>query len=193
MITGVLLAAGRSQRMGQPKLLLPWHGVQLVRHVAQTALQSPLDRLVVVVGHRAAHVEAALAGLPLEIVQNDQFMAGQSTSLRVGVEAARSSDAIVVLLADQPLLQPATIAALRARYKRDRPAIVVPRYHGERGNPVLWDRSMYERLRALSGDQGGRGVLHEFADAVAWVDVDDPGIVLDVDTPTAYAQLLERA
>lgn len=192
MITGILLAAGRSRRMGQPKLLLPWHGVPLVRHVAQTALRARLDELIVVVGHRAEHVGAALDGLHVKFVQNPDFLDGQSTSLRVGVAAAQTA-AIVVLLADQPLLQSATIDAMIDVYQHNRPAIVVPRYQGQRGNPVLWDRSLFGALQTISGDQGARGVLHEYREQIAWCDVDDRGILLDADTPDAYARLLEHS
>lgn len=178
--------------MGQPKLLLPWRGVQLIRHVVQTALQSQLDELVVVVGHRAAHVTSALDGLAARIVHNPHFVDGQSTSLRAGLAAASNAEAIVVLLADQPLLKSTTIDAIVERYKHDHPLIVVPRYQGQRGNPVLFDRSVFPKLQELTGDQGARGVLHEYSAQIAWLDVEDAGVLLDVDTPTGYAQLLEH-
>jgi molybdenum cofactor cytidylyltransferase len=194
MIIGILLAAGRSQRMGQPKLLLPWHGVPLIRHVAQSILQSKLDHLVVVIGHRAEHVRAALADVPIEIVHNAAFPDGQSTSLRAGIAAVRDrADAIVVLLADQPLLRPDTIDALIDAYQQTGARIVAPVHRGQRGNPILFAGSVFDELLAISGDQGARNVIKAHADEVLAVEVEDTGVVLDIDTPDMYAQLLEHA
>ena len=193
MIAGILLAAGRSQRMGQPKLLLPWHGVPLVRHVARLALRSGIDELIVVIGYRAAHVSAALADLPLRIVENEHFLEGQSTSLRAGLAAvSATTDAAIVLLADQPLLRPATIDALVRCYQEHAPLAVVPRYQGQRGNPVLFARTLFPALQTISGDQGARAVIHEHQDRVQWLDTADQGVLLDVDTPDMYQQLVER-
>lgn len=194
MIAGVLLAAGRSQRMGQPKLLLPWQGVPLIHFVAQQILRSQLDELIVVVGHRSEHLIAALDGLALRIVRNDDFLDGQSTSLRAGINALDTSvSAALVLLADQPLLQPATIDALIEVYAREQPPIVLPRYEGQRGNPVLFDRSLFAELVVITGDQGARSVLKAHAQSIRWLDTTDGGILLDIDTPDAYGALIERS
>jgi len=193
MITGILLAAGRSTRMGQPKLLLPWGRVQLVQHVAQTALRSALDHLIVVTGHRAEHVEAALAGLPVTPVHNAAFLDGQSTSVRAGIAALDANvEAAMVLLADQPLLQPSTIDALIAEYHQHQPLIVAPQYHGQRGNPVLFDRTLFSELGALQGDQGARPVLQAHRQQMHLVDVADEGVLLDLDTPDNYQQLWSK-
>jgi molybdenum cofactor cytidylyltransferase len=194
MITGILLAAGRSTRMGQPKLLLPWGNIQLVRHVAQTALRSSLDQLIVVTGHRAEHVQAALAGLPVTLVHNEAFLDGQSTSVRAGV-AALSDDvqATIMLLADQPLLRAATIDALIEAYHHHQALIVAPTYHGQRGNPVLFDRSLFPELAALGGDQGARPVLQAHQQHMHLLDVADEGVLLDLDTPDAYQQLWDQS
>lgn len=193
MIAGVLLAAGRSERMGQPKLLLPWHGIPLVRHATLTALEAQLDELVVVVGYAADRVGAALADLPVRVVVNQAFAAGQSTSVAAGIGAlAPRTTAAVVLLADHPLLQPATIKALTDTFVQTNAPIVVPRYQGRRGNPVLFGSTVFPELRGLSGDQGARGLFTTYGEHVQWVDVADEGIVLDVDTPTMYQALIER-
>lgn len=194
MITGILLAAGRSTRMGQPKLLLPWGNVHLVRHVAQTALGSSLDHLIVVTGHRAEHMQAALDGLPVTLVHNDAFLDGQSTSVRVGVAGLGADvEAAMILLADQPLLQSSTIDALIVAYREHQPLIVAPRCNGQRGNPVLFDRTLFAQLAALQGDQGARPVLQVHQQHVHLVDVADEGVLLDLDTPNAYQQLWDRA
>ncbi len=193
MIAGILLAAGRSQRMGQPKLLLPWRGVPLVRHVAQIALDSNLDELLVVVGHRADHVRAALEGLPVRIVHNASFLEGQSTSIQAGVQALRQdTEAVAVMLGDQPLLEPATVNMLLAAYKVSAAPIVVPRYKGRRGNPVVLEQSLFPALLALTGDEGARPILRKQEAQIHWVDVADEGILLDVDTPEMFASVVER-
>jgi molybdenum cofactor cytidylyltransferase len=193
MITGILLAAGRSQRMGQPKLLLPWRRVPMIRHVAEGVLHSKLDQLIVVTGHRAEHVAAALHGLAVTLVHNAAFLDGQSTSVRAGVEALSTEvDAAMILLADQPLLQSTTIDALIDVYRQEQPRIVVPRYNGQRGNPVLFARPLLPELRTLAGDQGARPMLMAHMPEVRFVDVADEGVVLDLDTPEAYEQLWER-
>jgi molybdenum cofactor cytidylyltransferase len=193
MICGILLAAGRSQRMGQPKLLLPWQGTSLVRHVAQIALGSQLDQLVVVVGHRAAHVRAGLEQLPVRIVENEDFLDGQSTSVRAGIIAlGQEVKAAVVLLADQPLLQSTTIDRLIDAFLTDSAPVVVPRYKGQRGNPILFSRELFDELMKLKGDQGARSVLATYADRIKWIDVADEGVLLDIDTPDMYQQLAER-
>jgi molybdenum cofactor cytidylyltransferase len=194
MIAGVLLAAGRSQRMGQPKLLLPWLGMPLVRFIAQQILRSRIDELIVVVGHRAEHLSAALEGLAVRIIRNDDFLDGQSTSLRAGIAALDASvSAALVLLADQPLLQPATIDALIEVYLREQPPIVVPRHAGQRGNPVLFDRGLFGELVAITGDQGARSVIKTHEPEIRWLDTTDGGILLDIDTPDAYGRLIERS
>jgi molybdenum cofactor cytidylyltransferase len=193
MITGILLAAGRSTRMGQPKLLLPWGNIQLVRHVAQIALRSVLDDLLVVTGHRAEHVQAALAGLPVTLVHNEAFLDGQSTSVRAGIAAlSDDAEAAVILLADQPLLRSATIDALIKAYRAHHPPIVAPQYQGQRGNPVLFDRMLFPALLAIQGDQGARPVLQTHRQQIHLVDVADNGVLLDLDTPDAYQQLWDR-
>jgi molybdenum cofactor cytidylyltransferase len=190
MITGILLAAGRSQRMGQPKLLLPWGNLPLVRHAVQIALDSKLDEVIVVTGYLAEHIAVALHGLPMKLVHNAAFLEGQSTSVRAGVEALDADvEAVVMLLADQPLLQASTIDALLDTFRHQQAPIVVPRYNGQRGNPVLFARSLFGELLMLAGDQGARPVLAMHAEDIRFVDVADEGMVLDLDTPEAYQRL----
>ena len=193
MIAGVLLAAGRSERMGHAKLLLPWQGIPLVRHAALIALEAQLDELVVVVGHAADRIAAVLTDLPLRVVVNQAFAAGQSTSVTAGITAlVPTTNAAVVLLADHPLLQPNTIKALVETYTKTLAAIVVPRYNGRRGNPVLFSNTLFKELRMLGGDQGARSLFTRHTELIQWVDVADEGILLDMDTPAMYQELLNR-
>lgn len=193
MIYGVLLAAGMSSRMGQPKQLLYWHGKPLVRHMAETALASRLAGLVVVLGAEAVAARAALVGLggAVQTVECDAYASGQAASLRCGLSALpAAATAAVVLLVDQPLVGPEVIDHLVAAFEADRAALaVVPRHNGRRGNPTLIAAGLFDELRALEGDVGARDLLERNAAAVRWLDLDDPAVVLDADTPEAFERL----
>ena len=190
MIYGILLAAGLSSRMGQAKQLLAWRDRPLVRHAAEMALASRLAGLVVVLGAGAEAAREGLAGLsgPVQTVQNDDYASGQASSLRCGLGALpATASAAVVLLADMPLVGPALINSLITAYETAPAALaVVPRYGGRRGNPVLLAAGLFAELRALEGDTGARPVLERHADHVIWLDLADPAVVTDIDTPEAY-------
>jgi molybdenum cofactor cytidylyltransferase len=189
MIYGILLAAGSSTRMGQPKQLLSWQGQTLVRHMARQALASKLDGLIVVVGAEAATTRAALAGLdgPLQTVENSSYLAGQATSLRVGLSSLPSvAQAALVLLVDQPFVGPELINRILERYEQNPMLAIVPLYRGQRGNPTLLTRPLFDELKTLEGDVGARTVLQHHADRVDWMEIDDPAVVTDVDTPGEY-------
>ena len=188
---GLILAAGASLRMGRPKQLLDWHGRPLVRAAAETALAAGLDPLVAVVGAARAEVTAALAGLPLRIVANPSYLAGQSTSLRAGVAAlGPDADAAVVLLGDQPFVTVEIVDRIVAEWHASGAAIVAPVYAGQRGNPVLFDRAVFADLLAVQGDQGARAVLAADPSRVRLVHFDDARPLADVDTPEDYERLL---
>lgn len=192
----VLLAAGVSRRFGSPKQLHPWAGRPLVRHMAETALASRAARLVVVTGAYRAEVEAALAGLPLELVHNADFAAGQSSSVRRGLAAAQSgsgAEAILFLPVDMPLLESATLDRLIEAFVaagdnegnggNGGPAAVVPTYGGRRGAPVLFARRLFGELDGLTGDQGGRALLPRHPREILEVAVAREIEGRDIDTP----------
>ncbi|MBV0902766.1 nucleotidyltransferase family protein [Haloarcula salina] len=183
-VGGVVLAAGDSSRYGDDnKLLASVDGAPLVRHVAEAACASGLDDAVVIVGHEAEAVGAALDGFSLSVRYNDDYAEGQSTSVRCGVAFARENgwDAAVFLLGDMPFVSPETVDRIVAAYRAGEGAIVVPRRDGQRGNPVLFDRRYFDALADVSGDRGGRDLI-ENEDGVRFLDVDDPGVRRDVDT-----------
>lgn len=179
---GVLLAAGESRRLGHPKQLVEWQGQPLVRRAAQAALQAGLDPVVVVTGAFAAEVQVALHDLPVQVVFNPDWAAGQSSSLRTGLEMLpERTQAALFLLSDQPYLTPELIQALTRRHAETQAAIVAPRAGGRRANPVLFDRVAFPELLALQGDAGGRQIINRYP--VEYVDWPDERILLDVDTP----------
>jgi molybdenum cofactor cytidylyltransferase len=183
VIAGVILAAGLSRRFGSQKLVATIEGVPVVRRSVQGLLAARLDDIVVVVGSVARAVHAALDGLPVRVVTNAAYAAGMSTSLRAGLDALdAATDAAVVALGDQPGVGAAIVDALIDRYLAKRTPIVVPLYRGGvRGNPVLFDRSLFDELRAVTGDEGGRSVIGRDPGRVALVEL-DVEMPADVDT-----------
>lgn len=183
-VLGVLLAAGTSSRFGETnKLLADLDGEPLVRHAARTLLGADLDGVVVVVGHEADAVEAALADLDLRVVRNPDYGEGLSTSVIQGVSAAREedADAAAFLPGDMPGVDPSTVVALVDAYRAGLGTALAAACDGRRGNPVLFDRRHFEALLAVEGDVGGRPVLVGSEEG-ALVETGDPGVLADVDT-----------
>ena len=188
-VAGIILAAGASQRMGQPKPLLLWRGKPFICHVARTALDAGLAPVVIVTGAHAEEVRAALADLPVEIVYNPNWAEGQSTSVQAGLTSLPpKTDAAIFLLADQPHIPVELVCALIARHAQTQPPIVAPMIEGRRGNPVLFDYSVFPDLMSLQGDAGGRLIFSRYP--AAYVPWHDPSLLLDVDTLEDYERLL---
>jgi len=188
-VAGIILAAGASQRMGQPKPLLLWRGKPFVCHVARTALDAGLTPVVIVIGAHAEEVWAALADLPVEIVYNPNWAEGQSTSVQAGLQSLPpETDAAVFLLADQPHIPAALVRALLEQHAQTGAPIVAPLIGEQRGNPVLFDRSTFPDLMSLRGDAGGRLIFSRYR--VVYVPWHDPSLLLDVDTLEDYERLL---
>jgi molybdenum cofactor cytidylyltransferase len=193
-VGGILLAAGSSSRLSQPKQLLSFRGVPLVRHVAEQALASRLACLIVVVGYRAADVGAALAGLRADLVQNPSYAGGQSTSLRCGLLAfPREPAAALILLVDQPFVDTSLIDRLIGLYEESGALIVAPQCAGRRGNPVIFDRALFPELLAVVGDTGARDVISRHRDRLVTLELPDDHAFQDVDTWDDYQRLTAPA
>jgi molybdenum cofactor cytidylyltransferase len=184
-IHGVVLAAGTSERYGyRNKLLERIDGEPLVRRATEPLTAANLATVTVVVGHQARRVRAAVADMGVDIVENDDFRAGQSTAVRTGVARTRErgDDAVLVALGDMPAVSADAVERVLAAYRHGVGDAVVAAYDGVRGNPVLFDARYYDALSAVEGDSGGKAVLLGAADGVA-VETGDPGVVADVDRP----------
>jgi molybdenum cofactor cytidylyltransferase len=189
MIAAVVLAAGLSRRMGRSKLVLPIGGQPVIRHAVEGALRGGVDRVLVVVGPGGAEIKQALAGLPVEFAVNPRPEEGQGASISAGVAALPpATEAALVVLGDQPGIEPRVVHELIAMFRRIDKAIVAPRYRGQQGNPVLFGREALPELIALTGDRGARMVVERSADRVAFVDFDLP-MPADIDTPEDYDRL----
>jgi molybdenum cofactor cytidylyltransferase len=189
-IAAIILAAGAASRMGQPKQLLEWEGQPLIRRAAESALAGGCERVLVVVGAARAAVVAALVGLPVEIVENPNYAAGQSTSLRAGLAAlGPEAAAALVLLGDQPFVTAPILQRIVDTWRDTGAPIVAPVYAGQRGNPVLFARSVFPELLTIEGDQGARAILAADHARVTPVHFDDPRPLTDIDTPEEYRRL----
>ncbi|MEX6509083.1 NTP transferase domain-containing protein [Jiella sp. M17.18] len=187
----VVLAAGRSSRMGGPnKLLATFDGVPLVRRSVTTALGAKNARTVrVVTGHMAAEIAGVLTGLPVETVENPAYAEGLSTSLKAGFAACAGADGVMVMLADQPLLTAADLDRLIAAFTGEgSAAIVAASDRGRRRNPVILSCAFDEDIAVLSGDIGAAPIIAAHPDALTEVEL-GAAAGTDVDTPEA----LERA
>ena len=189
-VWGILLAAGTSSRLGEPKQLLAFRGQPLVRHVAEQALASRLAGLTVVVGNRGPEVTAALAGLRVAVVDNPSYQQGQSTSLRAGLVAfPLQPDAAMIILVDQPFVDAALIDRLIGLFEESGAPVVAPRFGSQRGNPVVFDRSLLPELLTVVGDTGARDVVAKHRDRLVTLELPDGQAFVDVDTWEDYRKL----
>ena len=198
-VAAVLLAAGRSTRMGAVnKMLAEIGGKSLVRIAAEQAIASRAQPVIVVTGHERERVEAALKGLPVRLVHNPNFSEGLGTSLKTGIASVpQEADAAIVCLADMPQVDAALINRLIAAFDPERGALVVlPSIDGRRGNPVVWSRRFFHDLMSIQGDIGARHLIGNYAEAVVEVPVSGDAALTDVDTPESLSAVkaeIERA
>jgi molybdenum cofactor cytidylyltransferase len=194
LVTAIILAAGRSSRMGGHKLLLPYKGRPLVNRVLAAACASRADPVIVVLGHEAERVEGALqAEREFHAVHNPEYAEGMSTSLKIGLAATpKQAAGAVILLGDQPLVTSAIINSMIAASASAPEAIIAATYQGRRGNPVLFPRQYFAELQAISGDEGGRSVLARYPERVRLVEIDDALAGQDIDTPEEYQTLISE-
>ena len=193
-VSGLVLAAGRSSRMAPRHKLLETDaaGVPMVARVVDHLLASKARPVRVVVGHRAEEVMAALHGRPVLFVHAESYADGLSASLRAGLQVV-TERAVLVMLGDMPLVTGAAMNRLIEAYDPDEGRmIVVPVHGGEWGNPVLWDRSFFPAMMALTGDTGARKLLRQHADAMAEIPLDD-AVLRDFDTVESLATLDQPA
>jgi len=192
-VTGIVLAAGRSSRMAPHNklLVLDRAGRPMVARVVDNLLSSAARPVIVVTGHRAEEVRAALAGRPVQIVHAADYADGLSASLRAGIAAVPgTASAALVCLGDMPLVTGRMIGRLIDAYDPDEGrSVVVPTYRGKIGNPVLWDRRFFPDIARLVGDVGARPLLERHSEYVTQVELGDDAVLRDFDTVESLATL----
>ncbi|WP_374545642.1 NTP transferase domain-containing protein [Rhodoblastus sp.] len=186
-IAAVVLAAGRSSRMGANKLVLELGGKPVIRHALDAITASRIDKTLVVLGHEAEQVRMA-AGTQAAFVINPNFAAGMSTSLKAGLAALPPDvDGAMIFLGDMPDIEPVLIDRMIAAFDPTRGRdLVVPLRHGRRGHPVLWGRAFFPLLlREMQGDSGARDLIAAHAERLVEIEAPSDGVLLDLDTPEA--------
>lgn len=188
----IILAAGLSRRMGERnKLLLPVHGRPMIRHMVDLYSQVTPRPVLVVTGHEADHIEAALEGNSAVTVVNPDYSQGQQTSVACGLRAAEDCELIFIGLGDQPLLTTADLRALLAAHASADPArISIPIQDQKRGNPIVVPARLRPRLLADPQSPGCKIFTRANPDQVQFHALSAPGFYADVDTPDAYDTLL---
>jgi molybdenum cofactor cytidylyltransferase len=199
MIAAVVLAAGESSRMGRPKALLPIDGVRFIEKIVSSLQSTKVGKILVVLGHNAEEMRQKIADLPVLIVVNNEYKKGQLSSLVAAIRDIQSRqssaelDGILVHLVDHPYINPILVDVMIDRFHESKKLIVVPRYHGRRGHPVLFSRSLFSELLNAALDQGAKTVVHAHQKDTLEIDTEDEGVTIDIDTPEEYRQFVKES
>ena len=188
MIGAVVLAAGLSQRMGRPKMILPWGDTTVITRVVSVLLTAKVDDVVVVTGGARDEVEVALQGLPVQTLFNPDYANGEMVfSLKVGLASIPDDiEATLIALGDQPQIEESVVQQVIAGYKQTKSSVVVPSYQMRRGHPWLVDKSHWDEIRSMHSPQSLRDFLNRHANEIHYVNVDNDSILQDLDTPEDY-------
>jgi molybdenum cofactor cytidylyltransferase len=194
LIAAIVLAAGLSTRMGATKQTLRLEGEPMLERVLEAFRRAEVDRVVVVLGADVAEVKKKVRFRNEKVVINTGYKNGMSSSLKLGLsEVEKEAEAVIIALGDQPYVSPETINLLVDAHRMSKAPVVVPVYRGARGNPVLFDRSVFSQIKEIQGDVGAKSVVARNEKRVLKVEVDDSGVVVDIDTPSDYAKATSRA
>lgn len=192
-VSAVVLAAGRSERMGEPKQMLRLGSRSMLEQTLENVRASGVDEIVLVLGFASEAIRRELSESLLDgvrVVVNEKYESGMASSLRAGLTAVSPAmKAALIVLADQPSVRSETMGHIIDAYCESAAKIVVPYYKGRRGNPVLLDRSVFSEAMALEGDVGCRAIFAKHPEAMASVEVDDPAILADIDTRDDYERV----
>jgi molybdenum cofactor cytidylyltransferase len=191
MIAGLILAAGESSRMGRDKALLTYRGRTFVEIIISTLQAAGIERIAVVLGHHAEEIQRMTNFEGVEVVLNPEYRRGQTSSLQAGLRALESPalDAVVLCLVDHPAVSATTVRKLIQSFQQSRTPLVMPTHQGQRGHPAVISAAVFPELLRLSPDEGANTVMREHRASTKFLEVDDPGILLDVDAPETYRQL----
>jgi molybdenum cofactor cytidylyltransferase len=189
-VAAIILAAGGSLRMGVPKQLLRFQGISLLRRAAQTAIAAELHPTLVVLGAHAELLAPELSGMPVQIVTNSHWSRGIGTSIRAAVAALPANiEALVILLADQPLVSPGLLRSLIAEHRSTAAPIVASAYRNTLGVPALFSRICFDSLARLPDESGAKVLIADAGTAARAVPF--PDAAFDIDTP-ADATILQK-
>lgn len=189
----IILAGGRSERMGSMKQLLPWGRKTILQHLIDVAAAVKPAEMIVVLGYNAQQISEVIKSSPVKIVVNDEFKKGMSSSLKAAMKnISQQSDAYVFMLGDQPLVTADMLSQLLSRHASSSRGITVPVYKGIKGRPVVIAGKYREELMTLSGETGARQVIDNHPDDVLEVPVDSEEVVIDLDTQEEYKKYADK-
>ncbi|RLB89243.1 MAG: molybdenum cofactor cytidylyltransferase [Deltaproteobacteria bacterium] len=194
-LAGIILAAGRGTRMGSElcgaKQLLPLGGRPVLARVIENALAAGLDPIILVLGHKAQEIMAAVDVSQVRVVVNPLYKTGMAGSIRLGIgEVGPGCDGAMFLLGDQPLVDKAILLELINAFTSN--SIVIPTFQGRQGNPVIFGAGFFPQLQQLKGDRGGRVLFEAHAQEIIRVPVETEGVCFDLDTPEDYHRLCQQ-
>lgn len=193
MISGIVLAAGESRRMGRTKQLLGFGNSTILEHVVDNLLRSRIGELILVLGHESGRIRARFEGAPIKVALNPDYQKGMSTSVACGLLAASpQSRAFIIALGDQPLIRSEVVDRLISGYEKSGKGIILPVFGGLAGHPVIFDLKYREALLSLTGDTGGKVIVEAHPEDVLRVEVDTASVVYDIDEWEDYQQQLEQ-
>jgi molybdenum cofactor cytidylyltransferase len=189
-IGAVVLAAGLSTRMGQPKMVLPWNGMTVIEKVIATIIEAGVKSINVITGGAHSEVERALHQLPVRTIFNPRYANGEMLdSLQLGLQALQADiDAALIVLGDQPLIEKQVVQNVIALYQNERANLIVPSYQMRRGHPWLVERSLWAQILELKPPQTLRDFMRANSDHILYHVVNTSSILQDLDTPEDYAE-----
>lgn len=191
-VCAIVLAAGESHRMGQQKLLLPYGGKPVIRHVVDEVVAAGATRTIVVTGFDHERIIDALTDTPAEFTRNTEFAQGMLSSVRCGLRhATNNSRGYMIALGDQPSITASVVQAVLAAFAARLSAIVVPSHNGRQGHPIIIPSRFHEDILSKYDDTGLRGLLRAHPDAINYLDIGNDAVLRDIDFPEDYARELE--
>jgi len=188
MISAIILAAGQSKRMGQPKMLLPWGELTVIEHVISTFLNAGIEDIVIVTGGARDQVEKAIDKYPVRKIHNNDYATGEMlSSLQRGLRALpNQAQATLIGLGDQPQVQERSVRLICELYRESKSELIVPSFQMRRGHPWLVARPLWNEILELKPPESPRNFLNRHAGEIHYVDVDTRSILADLDTPEDY-------
>src|SRR5690349_8896997 len=194
MITGLILAAGESSRMGRDKALLPYGGSTFLEHIVETLHGAGIERVTVVLGHHASEIQSGVNLHGTHVVVNQNYRQGQTSSLQAGLRSCDPEivQAVMLCLVDHPLVSVEVVRQLIHGFEKSHCALVIPTHRGQRGHPVLISRELFAEILELGPSEGANTVTRKYREFTNFVEVSDAGILIDVDDPLTLSKIAKH-
>lgn len=198
MIAAVILSAGESSRMGEPKALLPIDGETFIERIVSTLQKTKVGKILVILGHHVKEIQPKIRHLPVTVVVNPDYQKGQLSSLIAALRSLETEDVsgevdgLLVHLVDLPFLNPSLVNTMIDRFYSSKKLIVIPHHKGKRGHPVIFSRKLFPELLWAPLDQGAKAVTRAHRDETLEIETEDETVLVDIDTPQDYAEHVGR-